>query len=74
MADRKSDTPPEIHEISREKTPVQEEFISPEATPSRDIHDIPCPACGKPRQNWEGEGVQRGEAVYRSKECAEKRD
>ena len=63
--------PPGIHEISRETMPVQEEFIRPEATPSRDVHETPCPRCGKQREKWDGEGVQRGDAIYCSKECAE---
>ncbi|MDD5348764.1 MAG: hypothetical protein PHQ12_01005 [Chthoniobacteraceae bacterium] len=63
--------PPGIHEISRETTPVQEEFIQPEATPSRDLHDRPCPRCGKPRKQWDGEGATRMEVLYCSEECAE---
>ena len=64
---------PEIHEISRMSIPVQEEFIAPEARPSRDEHDLPCSRCGKPRENWDGPGVERDGEVFCCEECAEKK-
>lgn len=67
---KKDKLPPGIHEISRETTPVQEEFISSEATPSRDVHDVPCPRCGKPRADWDGPGVKQGGEVYCCEACA----
>ena len=68
----KNKLPPGIHEISREKTTVQEEFIAAEARPSRDVSEVPCPRCGKAREEWTGGGVQKGDAIFCSWECAEK--
>ncbi len=64
--------PPGIHRISREAIPAKqgEEFIAPEATPSRDLHDIPCARCGKERADWTGPGVEKDGQFYCSEECA----
>ncbi|GEM_PF-5521397 len=70
---KKESLPPGIHEVSRETIPVQEEFISPEATPSKDENDCPCARCGKPREDWDGPGLEKDDRFYCSEECAEGR-
>lgn len=69
---KEENLPPGIHRVSRESLRPQEgeEFIGPEATPSRDLHDPPCPRCGKERADWIGPGIKRGKEVYCSEECA----
>jgi hypothetical protein len=58
--------------VSRESLPAREseEFISPEATPSRDPNDLPCAHCGKPREDWDGPGVEKEGLFFCSEECA----
>ncbi len=65
--------PPGIHPISREEIGAEqaEEFIAPEATPSRDKNDLPCSRCGKPRENWDGPGLAKSGKFFCSEACAE---
>ena len=70
MSAEESESTPRVHDISREATPVQEEFIEPQAEPSRDISEIRCARCGKPRREWEGIGIQRNNHLYCSEKCA----
>jgi len=51
-------------------TQPQEEFVAQKSVPSRDISQLQCARCGKPRKEWEGNGVESGGEYFCSPECA----
>jgi hypothetical protein len=59
------------HTEKETMTQPQEEFIQQESTPSRDMSQVSCDWCGKPRKEWTGTGVIEGEKVYCCIECSQ---